>query len=191
MDSDGVCEINIPRQSTVYLSLVRNKDDKDEGSITGLLNMDSDGVCRINIRRQSTIYLSLVRNKDDKDEGDGEYVKQWFRHTGKKWQLYELRMECEYCDCTEQDDNGLICRCNRTRCCYKLPTRHLFFDLKLPSNEHITMAKRRFSCYKFYTKFVHGVLTNGNTRRVCACVDEEIGNKPPRQEGVNRVGFRS
>ena len=68
--------------------------------------------------------------------------------------------------------------------------KQLYFDLELPINEHMTMAQKRFTSYKFYTKVVHGVLTKGDRRRVCGCVDEEIGEKFPREEGVNRVGFR-
>ena len=68
--------------------------------------------------------------------------------------------------------------------------KQLYFDLELPINEHMTMAQNRFTSFKFYTKVVHGVLTKGDRRRVCGCADEEIGETFPREEGVNRVGFR-
>ena len=54
----------------------------------------------------------------------------------------------------------------------------------------MTMAQKRFTCYKFYTKVVHGVLTKWDKRQVYKCVDKEIGYKFPREEGANRVGFR-
>ena len=109
---------------------------------------------------------------------------------GTNWQLREMRMECELCGCAEEDDGGNVNCCDRTHWRYQIPMRQLYFDLELPSNQHMTMAQKRFTCYKFYTKVKHGVLTTGDRSRVCACVDEEIGNKFPRQEGVNRVGFR-
>ena len=65
-----------------------------------------------------------------------------------------------------------------------------YFDLELEINTHTTMAQKRLACYKFYTKVMHGVLTVGDRRRACQCVDDEIGRKFPRQEGVGRVGFR-
>lgn len=34
--------------------------------------------------------------------------------------------------------------------------KQVYFDLKLPIKVHMVMAQKRFTCYKFYAKIVHG-----------------------------------
>ena len=162
-------------------------------SIYGLFNMDDAEVSEINSESKYIRYLNLVRKYDDANEGGDAYLKQFFEHDGSKWKLQKIAIACEICN----QDEWFYCsrsrtetRCRRSHAMTQIPMLQLYFDLELEINAHMTMAQKRFTCYKFYTKVVHVVLTVGDRRRVCQCVDEEIGRKFPRQEGVGRVGFR-
>ena len=159
-------------------------------AIEGMFNMNEDEEWEIKDEYTFSGYLNLVKDKDDANEGDDNHIQTFFRHTGEGWILRDPILSCDNCEGEEGNQIVGTRGCMRTRRKYQIPMMQLYFDLELQINSHMTNAQKRFTCYRFYTKVVHGVLISGDRRRVCACVDEEIGRRFPREEGVNRVGFR-
>lgn len=149
--------------------------------IYGLFNMSDDKVSEINPESKYFWYLNLVRKNDDANKGDDAYVKQYFQHDDTKWKLRNIAITCDICNCNKWFfESRRETQCRRSHIQIHLPMLQLYFDLELEINEYMSMAQKRHTCYKFYTKVVHGVLTVGDRRRVCSCVDDEIGRKFPR-----------
>ena len=147
--------------------------------------MDGDEVNENNSQSTYFRYLNLVRNNDDSNEGGDVYLKEFFEHDGSNWKLRKIDIVCGVCG----QDEWFYCympkqetRCRRSHVMTQIPMLQLYLDLELEINEHMTMAQKRFICYRFYTKVVHGELTFGETRSVSQCVYDEIERRFPRKE---------
>ena len=163
-------------------------------SIHGLFNMDDDEVSEIQSNDTYYVYLKLVRNNDDANEGDDTYLKRYFEHDGSIWKLRTINVACDGCGQTQ----WFYCRrstketrCRRAQVLTQIPMLQLYLDLELEINEHMTMAQKRFTCYRFYTKVVENELTFGETRNVSQCVCDEIERRFPRQDGVGIIHCHS
>ena len=97
-------------------------------------------------------------------------------------------MTCEYCGATDTPGTK---RCQRTLYDFQLPMKQLYFDLELGTNDHMSMAQKRITCYKFNAFVSHGELTVGERMKVCKCVDKEIQIRFPKQDQYGVVGFCS
>ena len=163
-------------------------------SIHGLFNMDDDEVSEIQSKETHFLYLKLVRKNDNADEGDDEYLKKYFEHDGSNWKLRTIDVACDGCGETQ----WFYCwrskketRCRRAQVLTQIPMLQLYLDLEMDINEHMTMAQKRFTCFRFYTKVVQNELTFGETRSVSQCVCDEIERRFPRQEGVGVIHCHS
>ena len=126
--------------------------------------------------------LELVRSNDDPVVQDDLYLTVFFQHNGDRWQYRVRPTTCNLPDCSGS--------CFRAIRRYRLPMLHLLLDLHSDHNNHLTNRQKRFFCYRFFTRIRYGTLRRGIRRRICNCVDAEIGFLFPRERGEERVGFR-
>ena len=118
------------------------------------------------INSQSTYfrYLNLVRKNNDTNKGDGAYLKELFKHDGFNWKLRNIAIVCNVCGQTEWiycDRSKKETRYRQAHVPTQIPMLHLYLDLELEINGHMTMAQKRFISYRFYIKVVQNKLTFG------------------------------
>ena len=160
-----------------------------EWGLRGFLKMESDEVAEYNEVLFDANQLSMVKRPNDSfhNTDDDMYLHLMFnkRDDGKGW---KVRTFAPYdCDsCTEFPRGSRPCR--RGTPWIQAPMIQLYIDLYI-HNEGLTHREKRFQCYKWYTTVVHGVLTVGDRRRLCPCIQAQIHGLFPNEEGEEHVGF--
>ena len=104
-----------------------------------------------------------------------------------KWKVKIFPNPNRYCDNCEDMPTGLA-GCRRSQPRVQVPMMQLYHDL-LEYNSHLSNKQKRYQCYRWYSRVVHGYLGSGQRRRVCPCVDKEIHTLFPMDTGEERVGF--
>ena len=152
-------------------------------AIEGMFNLPQVEWEVLNDQMFFTEELTLVREKNDPEISDDLYIAMFFLHTPTGWRYNYTIPPCSISNC-----NG---NCFRTVREYRMPMIHLFMDLHSQSNDELTNREKRYVSYRWFTKIRHGNLRAGDRRRICPCVEAEIGILFPRLPGEERVGFRS
>ena len=109
-------------------------------------------------------------------------IELFFDRDGKKWNLSDPEDLCDPLRCSWH--------CAMMKRKYKYPMKQLFMDRPLPINAHMTNLHKRFVWYRYHARIRHGVLTVGERRALCLCVDNEVELCFPPPFGKTRVGFR-
>ena len=173
-------------------------------AISGLFNLDDDRLSELNCQSYYHTHIKGVKNKDDDEVDDDTYLMKYFEHNGDKWKLKPCDVSCTRCEeprvqevidlDSDTEEEQLPPRSPRRHCqCLNwkvaLPMEQLYHDLSQDYNGDKTNRQKRFICYRWYTRVRHGVLLARDRRRVCPCVEIEIGEHFPETVEEPRVGF--
>ena len=153
----------------------------------GMLNMSDDAASEYNDILFKADDLTVVKRPNDEYEHCDMYIHLLFdRWTeGDGWCLHQFSpYDCDSCDEIPRAPRP----CRRGTPWIQAPMLQVFIDLHM-WNEGLSNREKRFHCYRWYTMIVHGVLTVGDRRRVCPCIEGQIHGLFPAEEGEEYVGF--
>jgi len=162
-------------------------------AIDGLFNMEEEDVSDT---ITSPVYLSslqIVRDSTDHLLLDDTYLDTFFEYVGTEWQIRSVMPSyCEFCNGVPRNvfpPHRYSCRRMNYRS--QLPLIQLYFDLRSDNNNHLSNRQKRYQCYRYYISLVYKTLGARVRKRVCPCVEAEIGFNFPNPDGEERVGFRN
>ena len=164
-----------------------NNDYSVQWATKGLLNMNDDEASEYNEILFKANDLTVIKRPNDEYENGDMYLHLLFdrRTETEGWCIHKFSpYECD--SCNEIPNASRPCR--RGAPWIQGPMLQLFIDLYM-WNEGLSNREKRFHCYRWYTMIVHGVLTVGDRRRVCPCIEGQIRGLFPAEEGEEYVGF--
>ena len=140
-----------------------------------------DNAMTFNVYRgmdKTKLELMMYRGEGIPSDIDYPFAKYFETNERGDWSIKEYVPRCEFCDGTQCERMG-----------QKEDLDEMICDLRV--EEDLDNKSKRFSMYRQWTRFRHGILGRGERREIDECVRMLIATTFPPPPGTELTGFRA